>query len=76
MEETSYFFSTLSINLCAMLLIVSFVSLMRLGFTFGLHPNWLIILYNDNLFGHAIVEGDSIALDLNYSYNKISSAFI
>ena len=59
-----------------MLSLMFVVSLMRLGFTFGLHPKWLIILYNDNLFGHAIVEGDSIALDLNYSYNKISSAFI
>ena len=53
-----------------------FVSLMRLGFSFGFHPNGLDIFYNSNLFFHVTFKGGFIILGLDDSYNNISSTFI
>ena len=33
-------------------------------------------MYNDNLFGHAIMKGDFIALDLDNVYNNTSPTSI
>ena len=53
-----------------------FPPLIRLGFTFGFHPNGLDLFYNGNLFGEATLKGNLIALDLDGSYNSISFAFV
>jgi len=55
---------------------VPFVSLTRLGFSFGFHPDGLDIFYNGNLSGHATLREDSIVLDLYENYNDIPYAFV
>jgi len=40
--------------------LVSFVSLMRIGFSFRFRTDGLDLFYNGNLFGHAILKGDFI----------------
>ena len=40
--------------------LVSFVSLMRIGFSFSFRTDGLDLFYNGNLFGHAILKGDFI----------------
>ena len=54
----------------------SYIPLVRLGFTFGFHPNRLDLFYHGNLFGEATLKGDFIVLDLDDSNNSISSAFV
>jgi len=49
---------------------------MRIDFSFGFHPNSLDLFYNGNLFGHAILKGDFIVLDLDDNYDNTSSTFI
>jgi len=44
--------------------LISFVSLMRMGFSFGFHIDNLDLFYNGDLFGHATLKGDFIVLDL------------
>ena len=55
---------------------VTFVSLMRLGFSFEFCPDSLNILYNDNLFIYEILKGDFIILNLDDIYSNTSSHFI
>ena len=55
---------------------VSDVSSKRIGFTFGFHPNGLDFFYNGYLFGQATLKGDFIVLDLDDSYNNVSSTFV
>jgi len=45
--------------------LVSFVSLMRIGFSFSFHPNGYLF-YNVNFFGHATLNGDFIILDFGW----------
>jgi len=49
---------------------------MRLGFTFGFHPDGLDFFYYGNLFGQATLKVDFVILDLDDSYDKISFAFV
>ena len=49
--------------------LVSYISLVRLGFTFGFHPDGLDLFYNGNLFSQATLKGDFVVLDLDDSYN-------
>jgi len=56
--------------------LVSCVSLVRLGFTFGFPPDGLDLFHNGNLFGQATLKGDFIVLDLDDDYNNISSAYV
>ena len=56
--------------------LVSYVPFIKLGFTFGFRPNRLDLFHNGNLFGQATLKGDFIVLDLDNSYNNISSTFI
>ena len=56
--------------------LVSYVSLVRLGFTFGFHPDGLDLFYNGNLFGQATLKEDFIILDLDDNYNNISFAYV
>jgi len=53
--------------------LVSYVSLIRLGFSFGFQQNGLDFFYHSNLFGQATLKGDFIVLDLD---DNISSAFV
>ena len=55
---------------------VSFVSLARIGFSFGSRNDGLDLFYNGNLFGHATLKGDFIVLDLDNTYDNTSSAFV
>jgi len=45
--------------------LVSFVLLMRIGFSFGFRTAGLNLFYNDNLLGHTTLKGDFIVLDLD-----------
>ena len=54
--------------------LVSYVYLIRLGFTFGFQPNGLDLFYDGNLFCQATLKGDFIILDLDDSYNSTSSS--
>jgi len=45
--------------------LVSIVSLMRIGLSFGFRTNGLDLFYNGNLFGHVTLKGDFIVLDLD-----------
>jgi len=58
--------------------LVSYVSLMKLGFQFVSRADGLDILYGGNLFGHASLLDDFLVLDLDeHSYcNNTSSIFI
>ena len=56
--------------------LVSYVSLIRLGFTFRFHPDGLNLFYHCNLFGQVTLKGDFIVLDLDDSYNNVSSTFV
>ena len=58
--------------------LVSYVSLMKLGFQFVSRTDGLDILYGDNLFGHASLIDDFLVLDLDELYynNKTSSVFV
>ena len=56
--------------------LVSFVSPVRIGFSFGLHPNRLDLSCTGNLFGHATLRGDFIILNLDGSYDNTSFAFV
>ena len=56
--------------------LVSYVSLVRLGFVFGFRPDGLDLFYNGNLFGQATLKGDFIVLDLDDNYNNISSVYV
>jgi len=56
--------------------LVSYISLVRLGFTFGFRPDRLNLFYNGNLFGQATLKGDFIVLNLDDNYNNISSAYV
>ena len=53
--------------------LISFVSLIRMGFSFGFHLNSLGIFYNGNSFGQATLKGNFIVLDLDDTYNSTSS---
>ena len=44
--------------------LVSFVSLVRIGFSFGFCTDGLYLFYNGKLFGYATLKGDFIVLDL------------
>jgi len=55
--------------------LVSYVSLIRLCFSFGFRPNGFDLFYKGNLFGQATLKGDFIVLDLEDSYS-ISSTFV
>ena len=41
---------------------------MRIGFSFSFRADGLVLFYNGNLFGHAILKGDFIVLDLDNTY--------
>jgi len=56
--------------------LVSFVSLMRIGFSFSFHTDGLYLFYNSNLFGHATMKGDFIILDLENTYDNTSAVFV
>ena len=56
--------------------LVSYVSLIRLGFIFRFRPEGLDLFYHGNLFGQATLKADFIVLDLDDSYDNISSAFV
>ena len=59
--------------------LVSYVSLMKLGFQFVSQTDGLDILHGGNLFGHACLLDDFVVLDLNenhYYGNKVSSVFV
>jgi len=56
--------------------LVSFVSLIRISFSFGHRTNGLDLSYNGNLFGHATLKGDFIVLDLDNTYDNTSAAFV
>ena len=56
--------------------LVSFVSLMRIGFSFSFRTDGLDLFYNGNLFGHATLKGDFIVLDLDNTYDNTSAAFV
>ena len=56
--------------------LVSFVSLMRIGFSFSFHTGGLDLFYNDNLFGHATLKGDFIVLDLDNTYDNTFIAYV
>jgi len=56
--------------------LVSFVSLMRIGFSFSFRTDDLDLFYNGNLFGHATLKGDFIILNLNNTYENTSTAFV
>jgi len=48
---------------------------MRIGFSFGFHPNGLDLFYNRNLFGYATFKGDFSVLDLDDNYDNTFSYF-
>ena len=56
--------------------LVSFVSLIRIGFSFRFRSNGLDLFYQCNLFRQATLKGDVIALDLDDFCDNISSAFV
>jgi len=56
--------------------LVSFVSLMRIRFSFSFRTDGLDLLYNGNLFGHATLKGDFVVLDLDDTYDNTSATFI
>jgi len=56
--------------------LVSFVSLIRIVFSFGFHTDGLNLFYNGNLFIHATLKGDFIVLDLDNTYDNTSGAFV
>jgi len=56
--------------------LVSYISLVRLGFTFGFCPDGLDSFYNGNLFGQATLNREFIVLDLDDYDNNISYAFV
>ena len=56
--------------------LVSFVSLMRIGFPFSFRTDGLDLFYNDNLFGHGTLKGDFIVLDLDNTYDNTAAAFV
>jgi len=56
--------------------LVSFVSLMRIGFSFGYRTDGLDLFYNSNLFGHATLKGDFIVLDLDNAYDNKSAVYV
>jgi len=56
--------------------LVSFVSLMRIGFSFSFCTNGLDLFYNGNLFSHATLKGDFIVLDLDNTYDNTSTTFV
>jgi len=49
---------------------------MRIGFSFSFRADGLVLFYNGNLFGHAILKGDFIVLDLDNTYDNASAAFV
>ena len=49
---------------------------MRIGFSFGFRADGLDLSFNGNLFSHATLKGDFIVLDLDYTYDNTSAAFI
>jgi len=49
---------------------------MRIGFSFSFLTDGLHLFYNDNLFGHAILKGDFIVLDIDSTYDNTSVAFV
>jgi len=52
--------------------LLSYVSLIRLRFTFGFRRDGLYLFYHGNLFGQATLKEDLIVLDLDDSYDNIS----
>ena len=52
--------------------LVSFVLLIRIGFSFGFRTDGLNLFYNGNLFVHATLKGDFIVLDLDSTYESKS----
>ena len=75
MEETSCFFTTL----CApgvQCSLVFVVSLMRMYFLFGFRIDGLDLFYNGNLVGHATLKVYFIVLNLDNTYDNISSTFV
>jgi len=56
--------------------LVSFVSLMRIGFSFDFHTDGLDLFYNGNLFCYTTLKRDFIILDLDNTYDNTSAAFI
>jgi len=49
---------------------------MRIGFSFEFCTDGLDLFYNDNLFGHTILKGDFIVLNLDNTYDNTSAAFV
>ena len=56
--------------------LVSFVSLMRIGFSFIFRTDGLDLFHNGNLFGHATLKEDFIILDLDNTYNNTFAALV
>jgi len=58
--------------------LVSYVSLMKLGFHFVSRIDGLDVLYGDNLFGHTSLLDNFLVLDLDEDYysNNTSSVFV
>ena len=56
--------------------LVSFVSLLEIGFMSGFRLDVLDILYGGNLFSHTTLRNNFVVLDLDECYNNSSSAFV
>ena len=57
-------------------MLVSFVLLMRIAFSFHFRTDGFDLFYNDNIFGHATLNGDFMFLDLDNAYDNSCSTFI
>jgi len=49
---------------------------MRLGFSLSFRTDGLNLFYNGNLFGHPILKGDFIVLDLDNTYDNTSVVYV
>jgi len=56
--------------------LVSFVSLMRICFSFDFHTGGLNLFFIRNLFVHATLKRDFIILGLDNTYDNTSMAFV
>jgi len=56
--------------------LVSFVSLMRIGFSFIYRTDGLDLFYKCNLFVHVTLKGGFIVLDLDNTCDNTSATFV